>query len=259
MSNNHDRAKEVVAFRCPFCHDTLSIHGGEWVACQTCLARHHVKCWTEAGSCSSCKESKFFAVDSSANEREAAPAGSVPVSVGTGLDEKDSVLRTSLADRLANKMNEISQERSRRAQVRQAEIGLVRKLLTTVTEWLPRDCGLRVIHFETTRLDWGPEVEAQIPRLELRFNSGTVHVSAWNTPRFVCFSPDYQCHSSKPLLLFLDEEKWRVAPKDPGTYAIRGATGRVQCIIGPCSGPFDVNVEFTKGVLDEFLSRTWGV
>jgi tetratricopeptide (TPR) repeat protein len=41
-----------VAFRCPFCHETV----GGGVACSACLARHHDACWEENGGCGTCGE-----------------------------------------------------------------------------------------------------------------------------------------------------------------------------------------------------------
>src|SRR4029077_16446501 len=34
--------------RCPFCHDTIVPARDKWVACVSCLARHHASCWYEA-------------------------------------------------------------------------------------------------------------------------------------------------------------------------------------------------------------------
>jgi hypothetical protein len=42
--------------RCPWCHDELAVATGEWLACGSCLARHHPDCWAEATACASCRE-----------------------------------------------------------------------------------------------------------------------------------------------------------------------------------------------------------
>jgi hypothetical protein len=44
------------AIRCPFCHGDLEPAREEWVACRSCVARHHLACWAERGACSSCGE-----------------------------------------------------------------------------------------------------------------------------------------------------------------------------------------------------------
>jgi hypothetical protein len=45
--------------RCAFCHDDVDPEAGGWVACRTCLARHHLGCWGEAGACSICGKHTF--------------------------------------------------------------------------------------------------------------------------------------------------------------------------------------------------------
>lgn len=48
----------VVANRCPFCRDTVSVDDDATLVCQRCLARHHAPCWSEdkrgGGRCSAC-------------------------------------------------------------------------------------------------------------------------------------------------------------------------------------------------------------
>ena len=41
--------------RCPYCHDDLTAASDPWVACATCLARHHHSCWSESDGCASCR------------------------------------------------------------------------------------------------------------------------------------------------------------------------------------------------------------
>lgn len=43
--------------RCPYCHDDVRLEDDAWLACATCLARHHADCWADpggAGRCSGC-------------------------------------------------------------------------------------------------------------------------------------------------------------------------------------------------------------
>jgi hypothetical protein len=42
------------ALRCPFCHGTVEVAARDWVACRTCLARHHAACWQDGKTCASC-------------------------------------------------------------------------------------------------------------------------------------------------------------------------------------------------------------
>jgi hypothetical protein len=45
--------------RCPYCHDDIAPDSPGWVACQSCLARHHDPCWREAGNrCGTCGASR---------------------------------------------------------------------------------------------------------------------------------------------------------------------------------------------------------
>lgn len=48
----------VVANRCPFCRDDVSVDDDATLVCQRCLARHHTPCWSEdkrgGGRCSAC-------------------------------------------------------------------------------------------------------------------------------------------------------------------------------------------------------------
>ena len=43
------------------CHDDVSQESEDWVACSSCLARHHTACWQEGASCSSCGEAQVLA------------------------------------------------------------------------------------------------------------------------------------------------------------------------------------------------------
>jgi hypothetical protein len=49
------------ALRCPFCRAAVDLATQEWVACESCLARHHATCWREHGSCSSCGSTRRLA------------------------------------------------------------------------------------------------------------------------------------------------------------------------------------------------------
>lgn len=40
--------------RCPYCHEGISPLVDDWVACKSCLGRHHTGCWGEGGRCSAC-------------------------------------------------------------------------------------------------------------------------------------------------------------------------------------------------------------
>jgi hypothetical protein len=42
--------------RCPFCRDEIGRRRERWVACSSCLARHHAACWLELGACATCGE-----------------------------------------------------------------------------------------------------------------------------------------------------------------------------------------------------------
>jgi hypothetical protein len=46
--------------RCPFCHSDVAPEDTDWVACKSCLARHHTGCWGEAGRCGTCQSTKFL-------------------------------------------------------------------------------------------------------------------------------------------------------------------------------------------------------
>src|ERR1700691_3205681 len=60
-------AKKIVALplrdemraRCPFCHSEISVESDDWVACKSCLARHHRECWLEASACSVCQRADY--------------------------------------------------------------------------------------------------------------------------------------------------------------------------------------------------------
>lgn len=57
--------------RCPYCHDSIELDGGAWIACGDCLARHHTECQVEHGACASCGSVKKLvseAVGASAEE-----------------------------------------------------------------------------------------------------------------------------------------------------------------------------------------------
>lgn len=47
--------------RCPFCHDEVRTVGADWVACRSCLARHHAACWTESKKCATCGHEQSIA------------------------------------------------------------------------------------------------------------------------------------------------------------------------------------------------------
>lgn len=52
MERTKEQLVDLGRDRCPYCHDEVSRESA--VVCQSCLARHHVDCWDEAGRCSSC-------------------------------------------------------------------------------------------------------------------------------------------------------------------------------------------------------------
>ena len=45
---------ELSPTRCPFCHAGVETTSEAWVACATCLARHHTECWDDGGACAAC-------------------------------------------------------------------------------------------------------------------------------------------------------------------------------------------------------------
>lgn len=49
--------------RCPYCHEGVEVERDEWVACQSCLGRHHASCWDETGTCASCQGSACLRAD----------------------------------------------------------------------------------------------------------------------------------------------------------------------------------------------------
>lgn len=55
-------AKPEGLLRCPFCHDDLPEEAPDWVACRSCLARHHSGCWTELGRCSACGNNRGLTI-----------------------------------------------------------------------------------------------------------------------------------------------------------------------------------------------------
>lgn len=57
--------------RCPYCHERVEAGGAEWVACRSCLGRHHVACWAESGRCAGCGLEEHL----QAGEAEARRAG----------------------------------------------------------------------------------------------------------------------------------------------------------------------------------------
>ncbi|MDF1664721.1 MAG: hypothetical protein P1V97_23380, partial [Planctomycetota bacterium] len=50
--------------RCPYCHDSIEITAGAWVACGDCLARHHDECHSEHSACASCGSAKKLVSES---------------------------------------------------------------------------------------------------------------------------------------------------------------------------------------------------
>jgi hypothetical protein len=66
--------------RCPFCHEGVAVESEAWVACEKCLARHHLACWDEGRRCAACGASaplrRTEPVDATARlERAFADAG----------------------------------------------------------------------------------------------------------------------------------------------------------------------------------------
>jgi DNA-directed RNA polymerase subunit RPC12/RpoP len=47
--------------RCPYCHDACDEQTSqEWVACASCLARHHEGCWAEEAACATCGHTRHL-------------------------------------------------------------------------------------------------------------------------------------------------------------------------------------------------------
>jgi hypothetical protein len=46
--------------RCPYCHASVAADGDDWVACRSCLARHHQACWRESPRCASCGQGAYL-------------------------------------------------------------------------------------------------------------------------------------------------------------------------------------------------------
>jgi WD40 repeat protein len=55
--------------RCPYCHDRLS---EDWVACESCVAKHHRGCWDEHGRCATCGGSESLRPVKAAAKRRVA-------------------------------------------------------------------------------------------------------------------------------------------------------------------------------------------
>ncbi|MBX3469109.1 MAG: hypothetical protein KF878_19735 [Planctomycetes bacterium] len=50
--------------RCPFCRAALRVLGdARWVACRSCLTRHHTPCWSEGGGCAVCRDTTALAFE----------------------------------------------------------------------------------------------------------------------------------------------------------------------------------------------------
>ena len=66
--------------RCPFCHASIRPVAEDWVACRSCLARHHAGCWHECGKCANCASSERL-VTRAAPRTDAAPrrSGASPI------------------------------------------------------------------------------------------------------------------------------------------------------------------------------------
>ena len=48
------------AISCPYCHETVDASKKNWVACSSCLARHHKACWRENKRCATCATRKHL-------------------------------------------------------------------------------------------------------------------------------------------------------------------------------------------------------
>jgi hypothetical protein len=98
-AERHDLHVTGSAIRCPFCHDALAPEA-EWVACASCLARHHPGCWSEVGACSSCS-ARVHLVRPGDVARGAQglgrDVGERPLVVGEGLDPGERRLVLGLA------------------------------------------------------------------------------------------------------------------------------------------------------------------
>lgn len=58
--------------RCPYCHDDLA--HDPWLACASCLARHHPDCWQTHDACASCGASDHLVAPDAATGVRAAPS-----------------------------------------------------------------------------------------------------------------------------------------------------------------------------------------
>jgi hypothetical protein len=68
---------EQSAVRCPFCHGGIEVQAEKWVACSSCLARHHAECATESHACASCGAESFLRTASPAAPRVRSVAADV--------------------------------------------------------------------------------------------------------------------------------------------------------------------------------------
>jgi hypothetical protein len=66
------------ATRCPYCHEDVVVAARDWVACRSCLARHHESCWAERAACSTCSEREALV---SASAPPAAVTPTLPLAV----------------------------------------------------------------------------------------------------------------------------------------------------------------------------------
>jgi hypothetical protein len=82
-----DEARLEAVQRCPFCHDSITIDTADQVACKRCLARHHLACWNESGSCGACRATEPLV--SSGSARLALPADTARAKVASAFEEAD--------------------------------------------------------------------------------------------------------------------------------------------------------------------------
>lgn len=68
-----DLGVEVAVNRCPYCHADVTVAEDPWVACKSCLARHHVPCWDELARCGSCGESVAISEKTESETRRSSP------------------------------------------------------------------------------------------------------------------------------------------------------------------------------------------
>ncbi|MBI3726524.1 hypothetical protein HY251_21580 [bacterium] len=78
--------------RCPYCHESIDVEGEAWVACASCLARHHKECWFGHGRCATCQAARALKRMESVQERAPSLLSAAP-----GAPRIDRAVRLGLA------------------------------------------------------------------------------------------------------------------------------------------------------------------